>query len=135
LLTQRGFEIVATEVFDSAQIMRISRSIRGGNWGRGPWPISGGPPVAAIVVYDPAPVLPSRRQRQRFPFLTNARLLCKEQLRECFNDGLPAELHCNAIHSSDNGWEALDYLRITMPQRVEEILARVNAQSERRAVA
>jgi hypothetical protein len=133
LLAQRGFEIIATEDFDSSQSARIARSIRGGNWGRGPWPISGGPPVAAIVVYDHAPIAPSGRQRRRFPFVTNARLLCKEQLRECFNVGLPAEQHCNVIHSSDNGREALDYLRVIMPDRLEEILARTNATRERRA--
>jgi hypothetical protein len=133
LLAQRGFEIVATEEFDPLQIARIARTIRGGNWGRGPWPISGGPPVAAIAVYDPAPIAPSRRQRRRFPFLANARLLCKEELRECFNSGLPAEQHCNVIHSSDSGREALDYLRITMPDRLEDILTRTNAPRERRA--
>jgi hypothetical protein len=135
LLEQRAFQVLVTHVFEPEQVPGIARTIRGGNWGRGPWQMSGGPPVAAIVVYDPAPIAPSRRQRRRFPFLANARLLCKEQLRECFNEGLPAEQHCNVIHSSDNGREALDYLRVTMPHRVDEILTQVNTRFASRAAA
>jgi hypothetical protein len=135
MLRQRGLQIIATQEFESEQPMRIARTIRGGNWGRGPWPVSGGLPVAAIVVYDPAPVAPNRRQRRQFPFLANARLLCKEKLRACFNEDYPADQHCNVIHSSDNGREALDYLRITMPYRVEEVLSRVNSLHASRAAA
>jgi hypothetical protein len=135
MIKRHGFQIIATQEFDSQHTMRIARTIRGGNWGRGPWPLSGGPPVAAIVVSDPALVMPNRRQRRQFPFLANARLLCKEKLRERFNEDLPAEQHCNVIHSSDNGREALDYLRITMPHRVEEVLSRLNALYESRAAA
>lgn len=122
-LAARGFRILGTQQLSPEDSARVGRTIRGGNWGRGPWPISGGLPVAAIVTFDPAPLSPSRRQRRKFPFVANARLLCKEELREEFNAELPADQHCNVIHSSDNGREASDYLRIIMPQRVEEILA------------
>jgi hypothetical protein len=133
LIEGRGFEIVAAERFDPLTSTAAARSIRGGNWGRGPWPISGGPPAAAIVAFDPAPISPNRRQRRRFPFVANARLLCKEELRAQFNAGLPADQHCNVIHSSDNGREALDYLRIVMPHRVDEFLALLRAQRLDRA--
>ena len=106
----------------------IARSVRGGNWGRGPWPISGGPPVAAIVVYDPAPLAVTRKQRRRFPLLANGRLLCKEQIRDAFNEGVPADRHCNVVHSSDNGREALDYLRIVAPDSVDDVLAGLESQ-------
>ena len=83
----------------------------------------GGYLIAAIVAYDSAPITPTPKQRKKFPFIANARLLCKEQLRDAFNDGYPQDQHCNVIHSSDNGREALDYLRIIMPERIEAILA------------
>ena len=105
----------------------VARSVRGGNWGPGPWPLSGGPPVAALVAYDPQPVPPTRRQKKRFPYLGNARLLVKEQIRDAFNNDVSAERHCNVIHSSDNGREALDYLRIVAPARADGILARLRA--------
>jgi hypothetical protein len=122
LIQSYGFDIVVTQMIERDTSSHVARSIRGGNWGRGPWPISGGPPVAAIVAYDPAPIPLTRRQRRRFPFVANARLLCKEQLRDAFNDGVPADQHCNAVHSSDNGREATDYLRIIMPEAIESLL-------------
>jgi hypothetical protein len=133
LIEQRGFQIVETHLFDERKTVTIARSLRGGNWGRGPWPISGGPPVAAIVTYDPAPITPSRRDKKRFPFIANARLLCKEQIRDAFNDGVASDQHCNVIHSSDNGREALDYLRIIMPDGVDTVSSGVVSRPAARA--
>ena len=126
-IESHGFRVLAKHMIEEASCTRVARTIRGGNWGKGPRPLSGGPPVAAIVAYDPAPIMPTRRQRRRFPFVANARLLCKEKIRDEFNKGLPADQHCNVIHSSDNGREALDYLRIVMPGSVEEVLRSINA--------
>lgn len=127
LIRQNGFEIRAIREFDGPSKARLARTLRGGNWARGPWPISGGPPVAAIVAYDPAPITPTRKQKKRFPFIANARLLCKEQLRNAFNDGMPSDQQCNVIHSSDNGREALDYLRLIMPEMVATVLSGTSA--------
>jgi hypothetical protein len=133
LIKQHGFGILATRMFECNSLAQIARSVRGGNWGRGPWPISGGPPVAAIVVFDTSPITPTRKQRRRFPFLANARLLCKEQIRDAFNEGLPPEQHCNVIHSSDNGREAMDYLRIIMPEAIAGLLKSVELATLARA--
>ncbi len=133
LIERHGFRILTTRTFDERASATIARSLRGGNWGRGPWPISGGPPVAAIVVYDPSPIAPSRRDRKRFPFIANARLLCKEELRDAFNEGFAKDRHCNVIHSSDNGREAMDYLRIIMPDGIDDVLSRVASSAVARA--
>jgi hypothetical protein len=127
LIESHGFRILAKTMIDAPTLAVVARSIRGGNWGRGPWPISGGPPVAAIVAYDSVPIAPTRRQRRRFPLLANARLLCKAQLRDAFNEGFPAEQHCNVVHSSDNGREAMDYLRIIMPQAIDDLIRSANS--------
>jgi hypothetical protein len=121
MIEAHGFRLLKTCRFEAHAVPALSRTLRGGNWGKGPWPISGGPPVAAIVAYDPAPIAPTRRLKKKFPFLANARLVCKEQLRDAFNEGVSADQHCNVIHSSDNGREALDYLRIIMPQSIDEL--------------
>jgi hypothetical protein len=125
LLTEQGFNILETITFAPDRVESIARSLRGGNWGRGPWPTSGGEPVAAIVVHDPAPIRLSRRERRKYPFLANARLLRKDTIRDAFNANRPPHEHCNAIHSSDNAREARDYLRIISPDRMEMILGRV----------
>jgi hypothetical protein len=126
-LEKQGFQILAIKNFDERVMNLAARSIRGGNWGQGPWCNSGGKPVAAIVVYDPNPIRPSRRRKKRQPQVVNARLFCKDDLRDHFNEGYPKEQHCNIVHSSDNGRESLDYLRIIMPDEIEQILARIDA--------
>jgi hypothetical protein len=133
LIEKYGFKVLSANPLDERLSSTIARSLRGGNWGRGPWPISGGPPVAAIVAYDPSPITPSRRDKKRFPFIGNARLLCKEKLRDAFNDGYSEDQHCNVIHSSDNGREAMDYLRIIMPDGAADIIGRTHSQPAARA--
>ena len=135
LIAEHGFQVIETITIDPLRLETIVRSVRGGNWGQGPWPVSGGPPVAAIVAYDPAPLRPTRRQRRKFPFLANARLLKKDQIRGAFNAKHSESEHSNVIHSSDNGREARDYLRVIVPERVEEILASVRRPQQRQSRA
>ena len=123
LLLREGFQLLTTYAFAPDQVDSLARTLRGGNWGVGPWPISGGPPVAAIVMFDPAPLKLSRRQRRKHPLVASQRFLCKQRIRDQLNQGYPASEHCNTIHSSDNGREAYDYLRVVMPDRLEEIVA------------
>jgi hypothetical protein len=132
LITEHGFQVVETISFAPDSVASIARSLRGGNWGPGPWPTSGGEPVAAIVVHDPRPIRPTRRERRKFPFLANGRLLKKDAIRDAFNANRPANEHCNTIHSSDNAREARDYLRIIAPERADEILERATGQGEPR---
>lgn len=131
LLERHGFQVLHLVTLTAEQSAAAAQTIRGGNWGRGPWKTSGGPPVAAIVVYDSEPRPLSRRQKKKFPFVANARVLCKEQIREEFNRGLPIDQHCNVIHSSDNGREALDYLNTLCPRDVPMVLEWVAALSAR----
>lgn len=126
LIARHGFCVLRAEALAGESLQAVSRSIRGGNWGQGPWPISGGVPAAVVVAYDTSPIAPTRRQRKKFPFLTNGRLLCKDKIRDAFNHGLPPSEHCNTIHSSDNGREALDYLRLMLPAAADELLAQID---------
>lgn len=120
-LRHDGFQILAVHPLSPGQSWVAGRTLRGGNWGRGPWPASGGPPAVAVVACDPEPIPPDKRQRRQHPELDNARLLCKARLREIFNQGRPRGAHCNVVHASDNAAEALDYLRCLMPERVSEL--------------
>ncbi|MGD9637077.1 MAG: hypothetical protein AB7G28_23575 [Pirellulales bacterium] len=133
LIAEHGFDVLETIAFTPDEVAKIARSLRGGNWGAGPWPKCGGEPVAAIVVHDADPIRPTRGERRKFPFLSNARLLKKDAIRDAFNASRPEAEHCNVIHSSDNGREARDYLKIIAPERVNEILTSVE-QVQSRAV-
>jgi hypothetical protein len=103
----------------------VTANIRGGNWGRGPWAISGGEPAAVVVAFDPKPLPLTRKQRMKFPLATNARLLSKSSIRDAFNENRPEAEHCNVVHSSDNGHEAWEYIALAMPERAGAIKQRL----------
>ena len=121
LLEQSGFSIVNTKLLLGNEQRHVTNNIRGGNWGRGPWAISGGPPAAVVVAFDPQPLPLSRKQQTRFPLATNARVLEKGNLRDVFNEGFGPESHCNVLHSSDNGSEAWEYITLAMPEAAVQI--------------
>jgi hypothetical protein len=125
LIEQHGFQIIQTFMLTAEQAERARRNIRGGNWTAGPWKSSGGPPVAAIVAYDAHPIRPTGRERRQFPLIANARFLAKDQIRDAFNEGLPDTEKCNVVHSSDTDHEAIDYLRIILPDQVDVVLAQI----------
>jgi hypothetical protein len=125
MVEELGLSIIATREFAPHDVRKIAGSIRGGNWGRGPWPVSGGPPVAAIVAVDAQPLAPTKRQRRKFPLVTNARLLGKSRIRDLLNANYPADQHMNGMHSSDNSAEAWDYIAIAMPDAADEIASKL----------
>jgi len=123
------FEIVASFALTEAHVKDLSFSMRGMNWGNGPYPNSGGLPAYALVVIDyyPQPVTSQAMQRV-FPCLTNVRFHdCKLRIRELVNAKLGYFKSFNPIHSTDNEYEALWYLkRITTKQRYDDILAKIS---------
>jgi hypothetical protein len=122
LLAQEGFEILARVPLATDASARVAGGARGGNWERGPYPRSAGPPGLALVAFDPAPTAPGAEDLARHPGLENARLLAKARIRDRLNDRLPEPERCNWLHSSDHAWGALEYLRLAAPERVEEVL-------------
>lgn len=125
LVAQHGFDIVQVTQLDADDASRAARFIRGGNWGKGPWSISGGLPAGFIVAHDPRPLKPTKKQLKKQPLIVNARSLCKDDIRDEFNAGVDASEHCNVIHSSDNAREALDYIKCLSPAASHEILEAV----------
>lgn len=121
LVEQCGFSILKTKMLSDAEQQHAARNIRGGNWGRGPWSASGGPPAAVVVAYDPYPRSLNRRQRRKFPLADNARVLEKGRIRDAFNEGYPRERHANVLHSSDNSLEAWEYIRLVLPDHEDDI--------------
>ncbi|MBL9163732.1 MAG: hypothetical protein JNL18_13455 [Planctomycetaceae bacterium] len=125
LLEHHGFQVTHAHQLDPTQATAAARAIRGGNWGAGPWPVSGGLPAAILIAHDANPMPPTRRQLKKYPFVVNARTLCKDVIRDEFNRDAPNDQRCNVIHSSDNGREAIEYIEAIYAERATEILDEV----------
>jgi hypothetical protein len=106
-LDRQGFEVLEVVRLDTAQREAASHRLRGGNWERGPWPVSGGLPSVYLIAYDVAPQLSDsadgRGLNERIP-------PAKARLRDCLLEGVEPAARYNPVHSSDNGAQALDYL-------------------------
>ncbi|MBA4104950.1 MAG: hypothetical protein C0485_04250 [Pirellula sp.] len=125
LLEEVGFCIAEARELEPSEAAVAAQVVRGGNWGPGPWPESGGLPAAIIVAYDRDPLPLNRRQRKKYPFAVNARTFCKDRIRDEFNNNIPDHEHCNVVHSSDNGHEALEYIRAICRERADDVIEKV----------
>ncbi|WP_019506515.1 hypothetical protein [Pleurocapsa sp. PCC 7319] len=127
LLVREGFNLIESKVLTSEEVKQVKYKIRGGNWGKGPWPDSGGDPTMVLVTVDLMPLKPSDTQLAKQPHLSNARILIKNKIRDIINSSLYAEQRCNIIHSSDNEQEAWNYLQIAIPENCIEIKHKIGA--------
>ncbi len=126
-LIRGGFEIIETKILNSEEVKRVKYQVRGGNWGKGPWPESGGDPAMVIIAVDLMPSKPSEAELAKQPHLSNGRIAIKNQIRDAINQLLPKERQCNTIHSSDNELEAWNYLQIAMPEKCTKIQQKIVA--------
>lgn len=137
-LAREGFEVLQAVTLPEPRRREVALRLRGGNWGRGPWPNSGGLPARVIVAFDPRPTPVDTRMRARYPLLGNSRILAaKARVRDHLMRDVPAGSKFNPLHSSDNDVQAWEYLEILIPDRVagfREIVAARNA-GEARSVA
>jgi len=114
LLDQDGFELLERRHLSEHEIGHIASQIRGGNWGRGPWPLSGGNPATVLVAYD---CFPRMEEGQDDPTnIANARIQrTKERIRNVIVGSLPNDERFNGLHSSDLPQEALEYVELIDP--------------------
>lgn len=120
-----GLNKVAQVEYTPEQKKLASQNLRGGNWGKGPWPVSGGIPAVLLVMYDYNPRPLSKSYQKKYPYVTNEHYLLKEELRKAINSNLPLEKRSNPIHSSDDEIEALDYIEATAPEILEMVKSTV----------
>ena len=108
LLDRHQLETLDVYELNDAQVSRVSE-MRGHNWGKGPYRVSGGPPHTVILGYDWYPKLPG--DGNQHSLLRNSNLTeLKEEARRLFNKKRWWWQHCNAVHSADNEFEVFDYL-------------------------
>lgn len=116
-----GLNLVKSVEMNPAQKKKAAQNLRGGNWGRGPWPVSGGGPSVMLVMYDYHPKALDRDKREKYPHVSNEHYLFKEEIRSKINSSLPDMEKTNPIHSSDDEIEALDYIDSISPEILEDV--------------
>ena len=132
LARAQGLIEVATEELRAAQVEIASRQVRGGNWGRGPYPTSGGPPHTILAYVDPTPLPPSADQLARHAGLDNARIRAlKKVVRTWWNQDQPETERCNVLHTSDSSAHAVHYLYTMVPESADEIIERAAEHAPR----
>ena len=112
-IQKAGFTILKTQRLEEPFKNEFTKRVRGGNWNQGPWPVSGGLPVALVIALDVYPIEPRAKDYQEHPGLTNKRIKNKDEIRDSINLSLANELEWfNGIHSSDNEIQAIEYLKL-----------------------
>jgi hypothetical protein len=114
-LQDNGFEPLLMAKLDAAQSELAASILRGGNWGSGPFPLSGGPPAMILVTHDLLPLAPGIKHRAAHPALDNAKIvMAKTPARNLVNAALPEGEHYNALHSTDNAAQAWRIVRLLL---------------------
>lgn len=118
-----GFEIVQEGPLEGDLATMVRRSVRGGNWGAGPWPVNGGPPVHLLFAIDVYPTEPDAATHARHPFLDNARVLAaKFAARDAVLAHIPSRERFNPLHSTDNSAETLRFAASVLPEDAADAL-------------
>lgn len=105
-----GFTVLAEGEINSESRKSVASNIRGGNWNKGPYEMSGGVPAYYFVVFDEFVSTPVKEVQRRYPYLENYKVLdVKNGIRTLL---MKTEVKSfNGIHSSDNFYDSIDYLR------------------------
>ncbi|MER8549575.1 hypothetical protein NKH41_28640 [Mesorhizobium sp. M1169] len=128
ILTAEGFDIKLSEMIPVERRIEIASLFRGGNWASSQDSEPAGVPAHFIVTFDPNPLpMPEQVEIGR-AFVDNKRLLLKKKLRKRTAQ-LADKKRLNALHSSDNSLQALDYVRLLCPDRYDEFEALVLSPS------
>jgi hypothetical protein len=116
MLESLGFEVLVVHELSREATERCLTHARGGNWDRGPFPVSGGAPAVAVVGLHYGPRHPTVGEATRYPHLSNADTLAvKLRVRALVDERVPATERFNPLHSSDNAAEAWEYVDLALP--------------------
>jgi hypothetical protein len=128
-LRRSGFDLLSLPPVTPHQLAEVTAEVRGGNWGRGPFPLSGGNPGAIYVAHDVNPIPVDGPTVRQFPLLDNNRIqLAKQAVRDAVHAGLPRQQRYNAMHSTDNAVQAWRAVRELYPALERELRAATNGE-------
>jgi hypothetical protein len=125
LLEKHGFEVLQSIDLVGPDKERVREQVRGGNWGQGPYPLSGGDPACLILAYD----FNFRTAPESSGELVNRNsMLAKQELRRIIEARLPPSERFNPLHSTDHGWQTLESLHaLHRPHLLQELQAAIDA--------
>jgi len=126
-LSGKGFSLHPLTELTAEQMAEVAREARGGNWGRGPFPVSGGEPGLVIVAIDREPIASDSKTLKQFPLLDNQRIqLAKQAVRKLVQAGVPRRQRYNGMHSTDNSVQAWRTVRALCPELEKNIRESLN---------
>jgi hypothetical protein len=125
-LEDRGLDVLAVKELDALERQRVSDQVRGGHWGAGPFPVSGGPPAVVVAAYDYHPTPVPAEKRTTHPQVRNGNVFVKDSIRDELNATTLCTRWTNPIHGSDNEHEAWAYVRAAWPERLTELKREVD---------
>jgi len=129
LLERRGFEILAEVPLAGELRDAVTRSVRGGNWGRNGFPVAGGDPALLFLALDLIPRPVGKAERREQPTLDNGRIhQVKRELRDAVTERLDAARRYNGVHSSDNSGDAWHIVGRFLPDRLPALRQQVAAR-------
>jgi len=132
-LISSHFKILQSVRLDEKATTRITRNVRGGNWIEHRDPIAI-PPTLALVCYDESPegFKTDDPRRRKYPLITNAKVLYKNDIRNAINEQFPQEKHSRIVlHASDNRMEAQHHLQAVYgsayPRICDQLIDEINS--------
>ncbi len=128
-LEMKGFEILARETLNADLQNDMAKEVRGGNWGRGPYPVSGGKPATLVIGYDVMTSEPTEAELAKFPLVDNRRILfAKTAARDVVMERYEAAEQFNPMHSTDNARQSWRIVENYVPALTESLCAAVEAR-------
>jgi hypothetical protein len=129
-----GFEPLLVLDLDPTQREQAALAFRGGNWGAGPFKVSGGPPAVLAITLDLLPLPLQDDQRALYPGCDNLKIVkAKIAARDLINARLGSAERYNALHSTDSSPQAWRVVRQLCPEREQDL--RRHAEQMRREFA
>ncbi|MFP5346774.1 MAG: hypothetical protein ACLGIA_07090 [Actinomycetes bacterium] len=121
-LDHMGFDVLFVRKLDSESRRRCADAARGGNWGRGPFAVSGGDPDTLVVALHHGPRRPKANLAVQYPHLANIDvLLAKRRVRDLVAKRLQPAERFNPMHSSDSEAEAWEYVALAVPEELASL--------------
>jgi hypothetical protein len=116
-LRDQGFILPYVPQPTPQKMQEIVAHVRGGNWGKGPYSLSGGEPSLVVVAFDPHPTPVPDALLRKHPLLDNARIQkAKKVVRKALHRGLARDADYNGLHSTDNSAQAWRAIRSMYPE-------------------
>ena len=130
IIKEKRIDIV--KIFDIPEKQKpiVMEYVRGGEWGKGPYPICGGEPSCCIVAFDYHPVALDIKHSTEYPFVQNQNIFIKHNIRDYFNNEMLRTKWTNCIHSSDDEIEAWEYIKYICPDDYSELKEQIQLRRD-----